>query len=122
MNIGIIGGRDFTNYELAREKFQDYFCSHFSSRPLENVKCIVSGGAKGADRIAENIAAEFKLEMKIFPADWETYGKKAGPMRNESIVRESDVLLVFWNGSSKGTASSLGIAKKWKKETIIIYY
>ena len=46
---------------------------------------IVSGGAHGADAMAERYAKERGYHLVVFEAEWERLGKKAGPARNEQM-------------------------------------
>ncbi len=73
---------------------------------------IISGGAQGADTLAEQFAKEFHLENKIFKADWNKYGKAAGPIRNEEMVKSSEFVIAFWDYKSKGTKSTIDFAEK----------
>jgi len=73
---------------------------------------IVSGGAKGADTLAEQFAKENNLPVKIFKPDWAKYGRGAGPVRNKQIVEYADKVIAFWDGESKGTKSSIDLAEK----------
>ncbi len=67
-------------------------CGVCAPTPLQ----IVSGGEKtGADRCGEVFAALYKHPVRLFPADWNTYGKGAGVMRNEQMARYADAALVF---------------------------
>lgn len=72
---------------------------------LESTGCdaIVSGGARGADRIAEIYAYRHNLPIRIFRAEWNKYGKVAGMLRNSEIVKQCHVLLAIWDGKSRGT-------------------
>ena len=67
----IIGGRDFNNYQSIKNvmAFQ------------EAVNLIISGGARGADSLAERFAKENGIPFKLFPANWDRYGKSAGYKR-----------------------------------------
>lgn len=57
---------------------------------------IVSGGCwLGADRFAEEIADEFGHVMTIYHADWDKYGKAAGPIRNTNIAGDCVVMLAL---------------------------
>jgi len=51
-----------------------------------------------------------------FPADWKSYGKGAGPIRNQLMLDEGkpDLVLAFHNdiSSSRGTADMIRRAKK----------
>ena len=68
-----------------------------------NVSEIVSGGAQGVDALAAQVAALLGLPMRIFPPDFDQYGKKAPLVRNTAIVRYADLVLAFWDGASHGT-------------------
>lgn len=72
---------------------------------------IISGGAKGVDSIAIDFAKYYSLPYQIFPADWNTYGKSAGPIRNTEMAKNAQVLIAFYNGS-KGTTNMINTAKK----------
>ncbi len=72
---------------------------------------IISGGAPGADTLAEVAAAELNLETTIFPADWERYGRSAGPKRNlQMLDTEPDLVIAFAGG--RGTAHTVRHALK----------
>jgi hypothetical protein len=52
------------------------------------------------------------LEMR-YPAAWEAYGKRAGPMRNEKMIREAgaDLVLAFPLSGSRGTNHTISLAE-----------
>jgi len=113
MKIGIIGSRLFNDYD----KFLDIL-------RLFSISCsdeIISGGARGADSLAERYAEYYGIPIKVFKADWNKYGKRAGFLRNTDIVKESDMIIAFWDGQSRGTKDSLDKAKLFKKSTFIVY-
>ena len=118
MKLAIAGSRTFNNYELL-EVWIDSITSMQFGR--EDSIVIVSGGAKGADSLAFQYAENHKLEMRVYPAEWNKYGKSAGFIRNQTIVDNCDFLLAFWNGESRGTADTIEKAKKAMKPTFIIY-
>ena len=124
MKLAIIGGRDFTDFNKAEQVFWEYYCFYDdeTGKPYAHIDEIISGGAKGADLIAKRLATKYKVKYTEFPADWDKYGKFAGFKRNIQIVDSSDMVLAFWDGTSKGTAHSLSLAKQAKKNTIIVYY
>ena len=74
----------------------------------------------GAEIICKLI--ENNIKTLIFPANWEKYGKRAGFIRNEDIIKNCDAVIAFWDGKSKGTFHSLSLADKYYKPTKIIYY
>lgn len=122
MKLAIVGGRDFNNYDKLQEVvgmitgcIDVLFADQY--KPM-----IISGGAKGADSLAEDLAIDYEWPYKEFPADWDKYGKSAGFRRNQQIVDACDVVLAFWDGKSKGTRDTINKAKVAKKPTFIIYY
>ena len=113
IKLAIIGGRDFNNYELLENTLESY---------KAKISLIVSGAARGADSLGERWAIDNNIKTLIFPADWETHGKRAGFIRNEDIIKNCDAVIAFWDGNSKGTSHSLSLANKYNKPTKIIYY
>ena len=83
---------------------------------------IISGGAKGVDSIAEEWAAKNKIPVKQFKPDWKKYGRGAGIVRNKLMVEESDFVLIFWDGISKGTKSDIDFCKKLGKQHSIMRF
>jgi hypothetical protein len=75
-------------------------------RPIEIELCrlavindieVIEGEAEGADKIARRIARAFGWPVWKFPADWDKYGRAAGPIRNQRMLDEGtpDVVLIF---------------------------
>ena len=113
MKLAIIGSRDFINYNFLKENLEPY-------KP--KITLVVSGGARGADKLGEQWAVENKIETLIFLADWDKFGKRAGYIRNEDIIKNCDCCIAFWDGKSKGTAHSISLCEKLKKPFKIISY
>lgn len=72
---------------------------------------VVSGGARGVDRLGEQWARAVHLPCTVFPADWDRHGKAAGFIRNEEMARYADALIAIWDGKSRGTADMIARAK-----------
>jgi len=68
---------------------------------------IVSGGARGVDRLGERYARQRGLPCTVFPAQWGKYGKSAGPIRNAEMAKYADYGVAVWDGESRGTAHML---------------
>jgi predicted Rossmann fold nucleotide-binding protein DprA/Smf involved in DNA uptake len=81
---------------------------------------IVSGGAVGVDRTAEVTARKLSMQVCIHEAHWAHYGRSAGMVRNRLIVQGCDVLVAFYDGTSKGTANTIGVARSMHKPLYII--
>jgi hypothetical protein len=79
---------------------------------------IVSGGCHGADKYGECWADLFDIPVKIFKADWKKYGKAAGPIRNKEMAEYGDMLVLFWDGKSKGSANMLKTMQSLNKKCI----
>lgn len=111
MKIAIIGSRTFENYEYLSQIIQDLGL---------NISELISGGAKGTDTLAENWAKDHNTRITIFAPDWGKYGIAAGVIRNKKIVEACDFCLIFWDGKSKGTKSSIDFCKKLSKPMKIV--
>jgi hypothetical protein len=65
---------------------------------------VMTGGAQGADTLAHQTAVEMGYAVEIFKADWDKYGKRAGPDRNQRMVNAgADLCLAFPLAGSIGT-------------------
>ena len=89
----IAGCRNYNNYDVAKVCIEYYL---------------------------SNIQKENGLKVEKYPANWEKYGKSAGPKRNEEMANKCDYVICFWDGKSKGTKSMIDFAKKYKKPIRII--
>lgn len=69
----------------------------------EEITEVISGCAWGPDTIAKWWARDKGIEVIEMSADWDTFGKSAGFMRNSDMVDIADALIALWDGSSKGT-------------------
>lgn len=105
MKVAIVGSRDFS--ELARVD------AYVDALPADTV--VVSGGARGVDRRAEQRARARGLEVVSLSADWARHGKRAGFLRNREIVATVDRVVAFWDGVSPGTASTIELARRTGK-------
>lgn len=112
MNLAVIGSRDFTNYGLFT-RIMDKLLQK------KHISKIVSGGARGADKLAERYSQENDIPILILPALWDKHGKSAGYIRNHDIWKNSDLGIAFWNGKSKGTKHSFDIARKQGKRLYV---
>lgn len=114
----VAGGRDFNDYALLSRELNILANEDYHDRAVS----IVSGMAKGADRMGSIFAKANNVKVYDFPADWGTYGNRAGFMRNEDMGRFADGLLAFWDGQSRGTAHMIGYMKKLGKPVHIVSY
>jgi hypothetical protein len=73
------------------------------THPFCNATEIVSGTAKGPDKAGEIYGDFYGISVTKFPAEWDKYGKRAGPIRNNKMAVYADALLLIWDGQSKGS-------------------
>lgn len=111
MKIVVAGCRDYDNYKEAKE-FIDACLVQLKKK---NTPIFLSGGCKGADRLGERYAMENGFEIQYYPALWEKYGRAAGPIRNEQMAQACDLVICFWDGKSRGTASMIRLAEQYGK-------
>ena len=106
----VAGSRGFADYELMCRELDTLFwdSSEFGYKDIK----IVSGMADGADSLAIRYADERKLTKILFPANWKSYHRIAGFLRNEDMLSVATHLVVFWDGKSNGTRHMIEIAKK----------
>ena len=81
---------------------------------FEPISLIIEGGASGADTLARYWAKHNKVAFQTYKADWEKYGKRAGTIRNELMLKEHpdiDGVIAFPSGGP-GTAHMMRIAKE----------
>ena len=114
MIILVCGGRDF-NSDRHRKIIFDVLGELDPTH-------LVTGCATGADLHARSYIRHKSLEGSVFEADWKTYGKAAGPKRNQEMIdyvknhpkyKDEDKLVVsFWDGRSKGTMNTMSLANK----------
>lgn len=115
--IVVAGCRDYENYTRAKE-YIDYCISEIKNK---YTLIFVSGGCRGADCLGERYALENGYKIERYEANWEKYGKSAGPRRNKKMAQIADYIICFWDGKSKGTKSMIMLAKQLNKPLRIKY-
>jgi hypothetical protein len=105
VKILVCGSRDWTNRAIIRQRVA----------AIPAGFTILHGAARGADTIAREEAEGVGLKTIAFPAEWEKYGRAAGPIRNRAMLDEHpDLVIAFHNdiSRSRGTADTVREAKK----------
>lgn len=89
----------------------------FELKSLPKFSTVIHGGCRGIDLYVEELARLQKIETICFKADWDSFGKAAGPMRNEKMLEETNPDVVFAYHPdikfSKGTRDTMD--KAWKR-------
>lgn len=119
LRVIIAGSRDFDDFPMLMSKCTDILSTIANTNDnLDKVR-IVSGAARGADKLGEQYAKLLGYEVSRFPADWDNLGKRAGYVRNAEMakfaVEDSNygVLIAFWDGVSKGTKHMIDLANRY---------
>ena len=103
--VVVAGSREFNDYNLLSSELDKFLAGK------KNVT-IVSGTARGADRMGEQYAAEHGYKIDQFPAEWSKYHQGAGPIRNLEMVKTADAVVAFWDNQSTGTKNIIDCAKQ----------
>src|SRR6056297_1301750 len=103
----IFGGRDFDDYQIL-----ELNCNHLLKNKFPDIE-IVSGAARGVDKLGERYAENYLLDVNLFPADWDNldvepcvikkgkyglYNALAGHNRNEEMASYADAAIGFDTG------------------------
>lgn len=112
--VVVAGSRNFNDYKK--------LCDVLDDLNLTPEDEIVSGTARGADKLGEKYAEEHSIKIKRFPADWDKYGKRAGYLRNEEMAKYCTEGVIFWDGESKGTKHMINLLSKYNKFAFIKIY
>ena len=90
MKVAVIGSRGIKDCDLS-----EYL--------PEDTDEIVSGGARGIDSCAREYARKHGIKLTEFLPEYDKYGRGAPLRRNIQIIDYADMVLAFWDGTSRGT-------------------
>ncbi len=113
VRVVVAGGRDYNDYKSAKSFIEENICDLLEEG---NEIIFISGGCRGADALSERFALENGFEIEKYLAQWERYGRAAGPKRNKKMVDTCHRIICFWDGKSKGTKSTIFYATKSNKD------
>lgn len=135
MRLAIVGSRDLPCVEKnpysGEFKLVNSFVLHKIILALPHVispsmiAVIVSGGAKGADTVAEYLAYSMNIPPNIHHADWNRYGNSAGPKRNGLIEKDADACFAIVNkrlSFSKGTSHTVSLFQRSDKPVFLLEF
>lgn len=111
MKVLVCGSRDFNDFQQLSETLSTL-----------DITEVIQGGARGADRLSKDWAVQNNVHSKEFRADWNVYGRRAGPIRNAKMLREGkpDLVVAFWDGQSPGTRHMISIAREAGVKVIVV--
>lgn len=99
MKVAIVGSRSISKADISRYIPPD-------------TDLIISGGAVGVDKLAEEYADKKGIKKLILYPDYELYGKSAPLIRDKLIVDHADLVIAVWDGVSGGTEFTISYAKR----------
>jgi hypothetical protein len=99
--LWVAGGRDFDDEAMVRRVLRPY--------SIGDDWMLVTGAARGVDLLAEHQWRLWNQPYMGIPADWNSYGKRAGYLRNKYIARLSPKKLIAFPGG-RGTAMAVDLA------------
>lgn len=105
MVILVCGGRNYSNFQRLGEEL-DYWLQKADA--LE----VITGGARGADSLAERWCTLMGVKCRVFPANWDEHGRGAGHIRNSKMLDEGKPDLVIACPGGKGTADMVAKAHR----------
>ena len=105
MRVIICGGRNYDDPKAAFSKLDKVH----SVVPITHV---IEGGAKGADRLARIWAIRNNIPYTTVNADWDTYGKRAGYLRNKKMRDEHNPQMVIAMPGGAGTKMMINLANE----------
>lgn len=116
MRVLVTGDRNWSDHFLIAMVLRGF---KSLSDEADELFCVIEGGAKGADRHAQQWAHRQdpeEVELITVEAEWGKYGNAAGPIRNMKMLdeHEPEFVLAFHNdlANSKGTKHCVEQAKK----------
>lgn len=105
----VTGGRNYAKRDEAAQ--QRAAAALDAIHEQHGVTLVMQGGATGADAIARAWAKVRNIASVTYEADWDRYGGRAGPMRNERMLNLGRPQLVVAFPGGRGTADMVARAK-----------
>lgn len=107
MRTIIAGSRDLTDYSNVIEAI-----TLAEARGIIPT-VVLSGTARGVDRLGERWAIENHVKLEKYPANWEEFKLRAGHIRNELMASKADALIAIYDGKSSGTKDMISLAMQY---------
>lgn len=115
-NVTISGSRDYDSFWEFAHVLDDILHLRRNRTRIR----LFEGGARGVDKLAAKYAVLRKIRSKRFHADWDSFPRQAGILRNIEMIDQSDMVVAFWDGASKGTKHAIDYGLKKRKRVIIV--
>jgi hypothetical protein len=118
VKVLVCGDQEWKDKELIR-----YYLTRTLPSMGYHITDIIEGDARGADKLAGELANELMINLIKVPAAWEQFGRMAGPIRNVAMLQyEPNIVLAFHDdlSNSKGTLDMINKARRYGKATILL--
>lgn len=115
MRVLVCGGRNFSGSDRLKRELDS-----LHKGPRGPIRCVIHGGARGADIMAGEWARQRGIDCIAYEANWELEGRSAGPLRNKRMLDEGfpDLVVAFPGG--RGTANMIRQATERGSEVIVV--
>jgi hypothetical protein len=115
LRVLICGGRNYTDFE----RIKDALVGLGGAAAIE---LVIHGAARGADQLGGEAATGLGIPVQAVPANWDLYGRAAGPIRNQQMLNEHhpNLVLAFPDPESRGTWDMVRRAKSANVEVRVI--
>ena len=112
MRLLVCGSRTWTDRPRLRQVLDQVVSDHSDGQVT-----VIEGDARGADRLAGQLAHQRGWRLERYPADWTHQGRAAGFRRNARMLRQGrpDLVVAFTVGplqESRGTADMVRRAQQ----------
>ena len=111
MKLIIAGSPTFTDYQRLCQVL---------ALDRHRITQVLTGGARGAERLGYRWAWKHTIRHQLFRAEWERFGKSAGVRRNHEMAQAGDMLVAFHVNNSPGTAHMVQCMRQRGKPVVVI--
>jgi hypothetical protein len=105
VRVLVCGGRHWGDAQTIKDRLAQ----------LPERSTVIHGAAAGADYLGCAAAMQLSFNVESYPADWDRYGRSAGPIRNEQMLKAKPDLVLAFHADlehSRGTKHMVTIARK----------
>lgn len=120
MRLIVAGSRTVTHWMFVEQAINEFLEEMYTDEYDQLI--IISGTAKGVDRLGERYADEYNEDCHFYPAKWEEFGKRAGFMRNIEMAEVATHCLVICENDSRGALHMFETAKSHGLITKLVDY
>lgn len=121
--IVVCGSRTQNDYDEFSFWLKEYLAA------FEGKEYVVVTGAAyyGADAMAALFCEKEGIELREYPANWDTHGPRSGYIRNQEMREiaksaQEAHLIAFWDGTSTGTAEMFDKCMEQKIHTTVVVF